>query len=333
MAQSFSLSSLRLKGNPFSVAQRILVASSGIPLGGTSAAISASANGVLAYRARGATGSTELVWLDRAGRRIGRLGEPGDYSNPAISPDGKKLAMARVDTQGRGRDLWMVDLQTSAFSRFTFENADETGPVWSPDGSRIAYDIVHNGVVDVYQKHIAGNSEPKVLVHSNENTLLQGWTPDGRYVLVRTAGNVWAVPADGSEKRLGPFSMETPTISPNGRWVAYASNQSGRSEVYVQGFPSLEGKWQISSTGGAEPLWSPDGKELYFLSGNRLVAVPVRTDAKVFQPGAAKPLFEVALNSTARRTVYQVASLGQRFLFNLPLESSSPITITMNWVP
>ncbi len=333
LAQSFRLSSLKLIGNAFPVAQRILVASSGIPLGGTSAAISASTNGVLAFRARGETGSTELVWLDRAGRRLGRVGDPGDYSNPAISPDEKKLAIARVDAQGRGRDLWLVDLVNSAFSRFTFDPADETGPLWSPDGSRIAYDVVHNGVVDVYQKQIAGSSDPQVLVHSNENTLVQGWTPDGHYVLVRTAGNVWAVPSDGKGKRLGPFAMETPTISPNGRWVAYASTQSGRSEVSVQGFPALEGKWQVSSTGGAEPLWSRDGKELYFLSGSKLVALPVRTDAKVFESGPAKPLFEVALNSTARRTVYQVASQGQRFLFNLPLESSSPITVTINWVP
>ena len=229
--------------------------------------------------------------------------------------------------------MWLLDLATGAPSRFTFDPADETGPLWSPDGSRIAYDVVHNGVVDVYQKQIEGSSDPQVLAHSSENSLVQSWTPDGRFVLVRTAGSVWAIPTEGKGKRLGPFAMETPTISPNGRWVAYASNQSGRSEVYVQGFPSLDGEWQVSNTGGAEPLWSRDGRELYFLSGNKLVAVPVKADSKVFEPGLAKPLFEVALNSTARRTVYQVASQGQRFLFNLPLESSSPITITINWVP
>ena len=328
MAQRFDLAKLELAGAPFQVAQRVLI---GVAGGVSRAAVSASQNGVLVYRTRIDTGSTELVWLDRQGKRTGRVGEPADYSNPSLSPDEKKLIVSRMDLRSRTRDLWLFDLANGAASRFTFDPADETNAVWSQDGSRIAFDVVRNGIIDIYQKEVAGASQPKLLLHSGENHFIHQWSPDGRLLLYRIGPITWALPLEGNGKPWGPFAMENARISPNGRWVAYTSNQSGRSEVYVQSFPPSEGKWQVSADGGMEPTWRKDGKELYYISGDKMIAMDVKTDTSVFEPGVAKPLFAVHLEATTRRSRYEATDNGRHFLFNLPVESSSSFSVAINW--
>lgn len=327
MAQPFDLTKRELAGTPALVTQRLLIAfASGLPR----AAVSASQNGILAYRTRIDAGSTELVWFDRAGKRLESVSESADYSNPALSPDERRLVVSRMDPQARTRDLWLLDLSNRAFSRFTFDPADETNAVWSPDGNRIAYNALRNGVIDIYEKDAAGASEPRLLLHSSENKYIHAWSPDATFLLFRIGPATWALPTAGG-KPLGPYAVENPRISPNGKWMAYTSNQSGRSEVYVQTFPPAEGKWQISTAGGTEPSWRADGKELFYISSDKLMAMQVKTDSPVFEPGAAKHLFAVGLETTARRSRYQYASNGRRFLINLPVESSSPITIAINW--
>jgi Tol biopolymer transport system component/DNA-binding winged helix-turn-helix (wHTH) protein len=328
LAQRFDLVKLELTGTPFPVAKRVLIAVAG---GISRAAVSASENGVLIYRTWVDTGSSELVWLDRQGKRTGRVGEPADYSNPSLSPDEKKLIVSRMDLPSRTRDLWLFDLASGAASRFTFDPADETNAVWSQDGRRIAFDMVRNGIIDIYEKEVAGASQPKLLLHSGENNFIHQWSPDGRLLLYRTGRVTWALPLDGTGKPWGPYAMENARISPNGRWVAYTSNQSGRSEVYVQSFPPSEGKWQVSVDGGMEPSWRKDGKELYYTSGDKLIAMDVKTDTPVFEPSLAKPLFAVHLEATTRRSRYEALANGRRFLVNLPLESSSPVTVAINW--
>ena len=329
LAQRFDLVKLELSGAPFPVAQRLLI---GVAGGVSHAAVSASENGVLVYRTRIETGSSELVWLDRQGKRMGRIGEPADYSNPSLSPDEKKLIVSRTDMRSRTRDLWLFDLASGAASRFTFDPADETNAVWSPDGSRIAFDVVRNGIIDIYQKEVAGASQPKLLLHSGENHFIHQWSPDGRLLLYRIGPITWALPLEGAGKPWGPYDMENARISPNGRWVAYTSNQSGRSEVYVQSFPPSEGKWQVSADGGMEPTWRKDGRELYYVSGDKLIAMDVKTDTPVFEPGVAKPLFAVHLEATTRRSRYEAAANGRHFLVNLPVESSSPLSVAINWL-
>jgi eukaryotic-like serine/threonine-protein kinase len=329
LAQRFDLAKLELTGAPFPVAQRVLI---GVAGGVSRAAVSASENGVLVYRTRIDTGSTELVWLDRQGKQIAQIGAPADYSNPSLSPDEKKLIVSRMDLRSRTRDLWLFDVASGASSRFTFDPADETNPVWSPDGSRIAFDVVRNSIIDIYQKEVAGASQPKLLLHSAENHFIHQWSPDGRLLLYRIGPITWALPLEANGKPWGPFAMENARISPNGRWVAYTSNQSGRSEVYVQSFPPSEGKWQVSADGGMEPTWRKDGKELYYISGDKLVAMDVKTDTPIFQPGVPKPLFAVHLEATTRRSRYEAASNGRRFLVNLPVESSSPLSVAINWL-
>ena len=329
VAQAFDVNKRTLTGSSFMIAPRLLIGMGG---GHARAAVSASQNGVVAYRTRVDTGSTDLVWFDRAGKRLGSVGESQEYSNPALSPDEKKLVVSRMDPQIRTRDLWLYDFGSGAFSRFTFSSADETNPVWSSDGSRVAFDAFHEGVVDIYEKEIAGASEPKLLLHTNQNKYIHAWSPDGKLLLFRMGPAAWALQRAGG-KLLGPYAMDTPRISPNGKWVAYTSNQSGRSEVYVQSFPPSEGKWQVSTMGGMEPYWRQDGKELYYTSADNLYAMPVKTDATVFEPGVVKPLFPVRFEKTERRERYEAADNGRRFLVNVPRESSSPITVSTSWLP
>src|SRR5262249_40913282 len=160
-------------------------------------------------------------------------------------------------------------------SRFTFDPADETNPVWSPDGMRVAFNAARSAAADIYVKQV-GAAEPALLSASGENRQIECWSPDGRFLLCRADAKTWAAPVEGGSP-LGPYAMEYPRISPNGRWVAYTSIESGRSEVFVQSFPPSQGKWQVSTAGGTEPLWRQDGKELYYISGGRLVAAEVQT--------------------------------------------------------
>jgi Tol biopolymer transport system component len=237
-----------------------------------------------------------------------------------------------MDPQIRTRDLWLYDFGNGGFSRFTFSTADETNAVWSPDGKRIAFDAFHDGVVDIYEKEVASGAEPKLLLHTNENKYIYAWSPDGSVLLFKMGTLTWGLPKAGG-KLLGPYPMDTPRVSPNGKWVAYASYQSGRSEVYVQSFPPSNDKWQISTMGGMEPAWREDGKELYYANSDNLYAMQVKTDSGVFQPGVVKQLFAVRLEKTERRTRFQVADNGRRFLVNVPRESSSRIIISTNWLP
>jgi eukaryotic-like serine/threonine-protein kinase len=329
IAQSFDFGKWELVGPPIRVAQRILIENTG---GFARALITASENGILAYRTRVDAGSDELVWFDRQGRRLGTLGEPADYSNPALSPDEKKLIVSRADPQTRTKDLWLFDLVSGGSSRFTFSPDDEDLAAWSPDGKRVVFNVVHSGVRRIYQKAITGASERELLLRSEEDKVIRSWSPDGRFLLLGAGPQSWILPMDGTGKLNGPYDMESPRVSPNGRWAAYTLGDTGRSEVYVCSFPKPDGKWQISTTGGTEPSWRGDGKELFYISANKLIAVDVKTDSPTFQSGVAKPLFELNLDTSSRHH-YQITANGQRILANVRMESSSPITVAINWEP
>ena len=327
LRQAFDLRKLVLVGEPAVMMHGILI---GLTRGLGRAAFSVSQTGVLAYRTRTETSRTELIWFDRQGRRLSSVGEPGDYSNPALSPDEKKLVVSRASAQSSARDLWLFDLLRGSSSRFTFDPADETDPIWSPDGHQIAFNAVRNGVVDIFLKPVTGTAEPKALLVTSEDKQTECWSPDGRLLLYRIGRKTRALPLAGGKPAVLP-AMEYPRISPDGHWVAYTSDESGREEVYVQSFPPTEGRWQISTGGGTEPLWQREGKELYYVSGDRLMAVDVKTGLRAFEAGIPRILFEARLESTPRHSHYQVADNGRRFLLNLPVESSSPVTVTVNW--
>ena len=189
---------------------------------------------------------------------------------------------------------------------------------------------------DIFRKTATGAGIAEPLLESRQLKIVESWTPDGRFILYDSAGKVWTLPVTGDRKPAAILAQDSAlrvsNVSPDMRWVAYASNSTGRNEIYVQSFPPSGGKWQVSTAGGDEPYWRHDGKELFYIEGKRLMAVDVTADGPHFQTGTPKPLFDVRLQSTGMRSRYQVAANGQKFLAVVPLESTSPpITVVTNW--
>jgi Tol biopolymer transport system component len=343
LAQSFDAARLRTMGESFPVAENV-----GANPNTARAAFSASTTGVLAYRPVEITPRTQLTWVDRTGKALGALGQPGVYRNPALSPDGARVAVNAINAQGDTQDLWLVELVRGVASRVTFDPGNDIYPVWSPDGSRIVFGSDRdNGVYHLYQKRADGVGIEEPVVKSSQNMLPHDWSPDGRFLVYRTLVNgpsqIGIVPLVGEQtlRLFGPsmFTQVSSQVSPDGRWLAYSTDESGRYEVYVQSFPAPGGgKWQVSKDGGHFPRWRRDGRELfYYARDERLMAVPVRSATRL-DVGAAVPLFEAHLlngPSTAPgiRAQYDVARDGQRFLLNVPLEDAdaSSITVVLNW--
>ena len=258
----------------------------------SSGAFSASANGVVAFRT-GRSVPTQLTWVDRAGRPLGPIGQPGAYRNPALSPDGSRLAVEMIEPGGMMSDVWLLELARGVASRFTFDPADDIYPVWSPDGTRIAFGSGRNGgAFNMYQKLSNGAGVDEVLLKADGvETAPYDWSRDGAIVFRHNAASVFSLGlmASSGDRKVSVFQAGASGInkvqgqvSPDGRWLAYASNESGRYEVFVQSFPNAGGRWQISKDGAVHPRWRGDSKELfYYASDGRLMAVPIKGDTAI----------------------------------------------------
>jgi Tol biopolymer transport system component len=302
--------------------------------------------GTLAYRATGGSQRRQLVWMDRSGRMVGSIGstETNQLAQPALDPGGQRIAMNR-NLMGNF-DIWLLDTSRGIPARFTFDPALDAYPLWSSDGRRVIFGSSRSGPVSLYEKAASGAGDEHLLAADAGVPL--SWSADGRFVLYsradpKTGTDLWVLPMTGERKPLAVVqaAMEQPggEFSPDGRWLAYESNESGRFEVYVQPFPDAGGKWQMSSAGGTQPRWRRDGKELYYVAADaRLMAVPVATnqDGKTPGLGVPAPLFGTRLATgagvTAGRPEYAVAPDG-RFLMNTVVEDTAPapITIVLNW--
>ncbi len=330
MAQRFDPDSRRLEGEPVRAAERVAAVAMGM-LPGFSAA-----GGVLAYR-RGVGDAVEMAWFDRSGRRLSKAGDAAEYTNPALSPDGKRLAVGRVDPQKKTRDIWVTDLERGVSSRLTVNDADDLNPTWSPDGRRIAFSSNRSGTRDIYWKLSSGAGDEHLFAGGPGVKSVEDWSPDGKTLIYNQTlgkpGDVMALPLEGDAKPrvvLGqPYSEEQARLAPNGRWIAYRSTESGAAEVYVQSYPPAEGKWQISTGGGQEPQWSRDGKELFYLSGAKLMVVDVRTGGASFEAGRPRELFEMLIPSETRRNRFVVSPDGQRFLALVAPDDASSRTFTV----
>ena len=345
MAQPFDLRQLRLGGEPRPVADHIdLAQNTDVPFGN----FSASPNGVLVWHRNTQSSQSSLQWFDRSGKRLGVVGEAADYSNPALSPDETKLAVGIRDSQTKTRDIWIFDLLRGTRTRLTFDPADDLDSIWSPDGTRIAFTSNRLGQRDIYQKPADGSgSEELLLGGKGGQKNVEDWSPDGKYLIYNYQQppdvHLYVLPLGGDRKPVpflnADFNTEHGQFSPNGRWVAYRSLESGRMEVYVQGFTldssQARGKWQVSVDGGELPRWRRDGKELFFHFGDGYFAVDVKTDGASFQAGIPRPLFEVpTVSSTpAGGAPFAVTRDGQRFLVLAAVEKagSQPLDVLVNW--
>jgi len=339
MAQPFDASRLQLSGEPFPVVQQIGQSASSV-VGWT--AFSVSTEGTLAYRGGGGA-KTQLAWFDRAGKELGRLGPPDEQSAPRLSPDQKRVAVSRRGDQAQS-DIWVLEMARETSTRFTFHAARDRVPVWSPDGSRIAFSSDRDGPANLYQKASSGAANEELLLKSSDGKVLTDWSSDGRFLLYqtfaqKTSFDLWALPMEGDRKPFPvvqtEFAETLGQFSSDDRWIAYQSTESTPIQVYVQGFPKSGAKFQVSTTGGMRPRWRRNGKELYYLSlDNKLMAVEVKTTATTFEAGRPRELFQTRVGSEqVRFPVYDVTADGQRFLINTALEAEGPppITVVMNW--
>jgi len=334
VAQPFDLDRLTVSGNPVPVAPKVdyIEAKS-------QGNFSASENGVLVYRGAYSTPS-RLVWLDRSGKQIATLGEPGNYGLPRLSPDGRTVAIPREDATDAGKnDLWLLEVQRGIFSRLTFHPAFGYSAVWSPDDSRLAVAALGTKV----QIMPANGSGTPLTASDDQVSRVGDWSPDGHTIIVQqqnssTGMDVMSLPVAEKPQSLTPllnsqFDEIFPRLSPDGRWLAYISNESGRGEVYVVPFPGRGGRWQISNNGvtmGVPGItWSWDGKQLYFRdSAGGLMAVDVQPQGSEFHSGAPRQIFM----ATGGVRPIDTAPDG-RILVALQAEQevSSPITLVLNW--
>jgi serine/threonine protein kinase len=292
-------------------------------------------SGVLAFRSSSNRGN-QFAWFDRAGTLLETVGAPGNYRTPDLSPDGQRLVYGDVNQ----RDVWIFDLLRKTSSRFTNGPGSETAPVWFPDGTKVAYRIDQRGM---FEKDVTGTGAERVLLAQPVNGPDQV-SADGKWILyfaVTPGGNqdVYVLSTAGESKPQlvvqTPFADVEPQFSPDVRWLAYASNENGRYEVYVQAFPSTGRRWQISNSGGRQPLWRSDGKELFFIGDDRkFYAVDASGSANSgsFEYGVPHFLFDMRANVFNSRNSYVPSRDGKRFLVNMLLEADdAPINVVHNW--
>jgi eukaryotic-like serine/threonine-protein kinase len=347
-AQPFNPNRLELTGDPVVVAQNI-----DINIAGALSNVSASTTGLLSYRTTSGEGAdSQLVWFDRSGKRLGTLGDTADQTEIQLSPDGKRAAISVLDPFRRTRDIWIYDLTRNGLrTRFTFDEGEDWASVWSPDGRSLIFSAGRPSPLDLYQKNADGSGAESKLVEGpgGPNKYVRSWSGDGRFVLFHSGeggssmGNdLWLLSLSEDRKPRPllqtPFNELDGRFSPDGRWVAYRSNESGRNEIYVMPFAAQGGKWQVSTAGGDQPRWRRDGRELFYVAGNTIVAAEVNGIGPAFQIGTVRPLFDVRRRTTqsifGTGSVYDVTADGQRFLVNVVAEGQEvppPITVITNW--
>jgi Tol biopolymer transport system component len=281
-----------------------------------------------------------LLRVDRTGSEEPLIENPRRFYRPRLSPNGQRLAVT-ID-QENNRDIWVYELAQGTQSRLTFGEANEFVPLWTPDGKRVIY-TSERPLFDLYWRVADGSTPEEVLLTSDYDKSPNSISPDGKVLAyiennADTGSDIWLLPLEGeSEPKLflsTPFNERSATFSPNGRWLAYRSDESGQDEVYVRPYPGPEGKWSVSTDGGTEPVWSPDGRELFYRNGNRMMVVSVETEP-LFTAGRPRLLFEGRFRSSMGYQAsanYDVFPDGQSFVMVKDLqESETRINVVLNW--
>jgi serine/threonine protein kinase/Tol biopolymer transport system component len=312
-------------------------------------AFSVAENGSIVYSPTLGAALSALTWFDRSGKELGRVGEVAVLANPTLSPDDSRLVVDVADSKANAINIWLSDLKSDTFSRFTFDSAEDVGGVWSRDGSLVAYRSLQPSDTNVFVKQAQGLQPPRSIVSLKERSRAtddldpNSWSLDNTQLLCTlqpATGGTQLVLLSPTGGKMTPFlttktSETNGMISPDGKWVAYASNESGDWEIYVTTFPTAAGKWQVSQGGGTEPRWRGDGKEIFYIgAGSTLTAVPV-SSAGTFASGNPTPLFHTQLRAAVSSTdqfSYDVTKDGQRFLVNRYAKPAqvAPLHIILN---
>jgi Tol biopolymer transport system component len=337
LAQRFDPRALKTVGEPVPVGEKVT-------MGQASGHFTLSGEGTLSYSTQASEEKSQLVWMDRSGRVLANACPPDDYQDLTLSPDGQRAVVAIVDPRSGRQDLWVRNLGRGVSSRITFGGGENCWPIWSPDGSRIAWASNRAGQYGIYLRLASGVGREDSLKHApNADEGPWDWSRDGRWILTASQGpvnrwDIWAHPttADPSPTVFleTSFSERSPRLSPDGRWIAYQSNESGRPEIYVQPFPGPGGKWQVSTSGGTMPQWRGDGKELFYLGADQsLMAVPVAA-GETFESGNPVALFRARLTELSLGGCgWAVTADGQRFLLNSPVGGigGARFAVVTNW--
>jgi eukaryotic-like serine/threonine-protein kinase len=305
-------------------------------------ALDAAENGTLLYSPNAGATLSALTWMDRKGKELSRIGDPAVMANASLSPDGSRLAVDITDQSTNNVDVWIENANGAGNTRFTFDPSEEVVGVWSRDGSRLAYRGNSKDTL-LFSKRTSGLEHEKVLLvfAGSDDIIPNSWSADNQHILcthkMPSGSRLILAAAAGGKQTIflaGKGSENDGQISPDGKWVAYASNESGNSEIYVTMFPSAAGKWQVSR-GGAEPRWRGDGKEIFYIAPNGiLMAVPVNA-GDTFSAGAPSPLFQIparAQISASDTFTYDVTQDGKRFLVNRYVKPNqiTPLTIVLH---
>ena len=339
VAKPFDPKTLKFSGEP-------VVISDKISFDGASYFFSTSPSGVIAYSDLDLL-NVQLVWVGRTGNTLNIGAEGKGYLEPYLSPDEKKMVVGILDPIQGVNDLWIYEFARKTFTRFTFDTGSKYAAVWSPDGSTIVYAARRKGTYDLYQKSATGGTEDQQLLVTNQAKFADDWSKDGRYILFenedpKTNYDLWVLPMFGDRKPApylqSQFNEAHARFSPDGKWVAYGSDEIGRTEIYIRAFPNASGgKWQVSTGGGDQPMWRGDGKELYYLGADStMMAVDINA-GETLDVGVPKPLFKTELPLGplvgSERNFETVSQDGQRFLIKVPPAdlSVTPISIIFNW--
>ena len=337
MAQPFDAGRLTLSGQAFSVASGLGRRVSHY------APFSVSALGALAYHA--VDFRMRLVWVDRSGRELETLAmPPAGMGDPMISPDGRQILFSRLNPETETPDIYLYDDRHDV-SRVTSDPGFDVLPVWSADAARVVYRSNRNGPGDIYLKSLTGSGSEELLLRTAARKDPTDWSPDGRFILYDNydgeptrESDMWVLPLF-DDRKPSPYQHKTfgtwgGRFSPDGHWVAYAADEHGKDNVYIQAFPATGISYRVSKQGGVMPAWRRDGRELFFIAADgTLMAASVNVRHDVVEVGAPSPLFRPKVRSTLLRNYYDVAPNGDRFLINSPLqdEATTPITVVLNW--
>ena len=336
VAQPFDRGSFVLSGEPHTLSDEVLYTRLV-----DRAVFSVSGGKVLVTQTGKGASNSQLTWFDRSGKPVGTAGLPGSYGNVRLSPDGRRVAVDQTNSDGRNIDIWIFEPDRAATTRLTFDPSGHQAPIWSPDGKQILFSWNRKLGAQLYLKNADGSGSEEEVADVGAGLPVNAWdwSLDGKYLLVRKGNDLWYLSWPGRVAKpllQVKWTVQNAQFSPDGRWIAYASNETGSMEIYVSPFPNINSKWQVSSSGGQEPRWRQDGKELFYLSAEgKIMAVALKTGASfkadppvaLFQTQRRQPVSAFAVFS------YDVSANERRFLVITKVDeaNAAPLSILLNW--